>query len=109
MLSVATLDQLIATQRNDPTVATAGSSSRRRPQPGGGATGGLRADDASLAAVARPSRVGAVAADVGPVLLFQADGQAHRVVVGPALDRRPLEALSWYTACNHNASKEFNY
>ena len=99
MLSVATLDQLIATQRNDPTVATAGISSRRRPQPGGGATGGLRADDASLAAVARPSRVGAVAADVGPVLLFQADGQAHRVV-GPALDRRPLEALSWYATCN---------
>jgi len=61
----------------------------------------LMSDDASLAAVARPSRVGAVAADVGPVLLFQADGQAHRVVVGPALDRRPLEALSWYATCNH--------
>ena len=89
--------------------SSTGISSRHRPRPGG-ATGGLRADDASLAAVARPSRVvGAVAADVGPVLLFQADGQAHRVVVGPALDRRPLEALSWYTACNHNASKEFNY
>ena len=82
--------------------SSTGISSRHRPRPGG-ATGGLRADDASLAAVARPSRVGAVAADVGPVL-FQADGQAHRVVVGPALDRRPLEALSWYTVCNH---KEF--